>query len=698
MVVTSDLAHQRLLLTTLRTQFSSNTQRLKQDGIDRIVRNILYLRKDSDPLNIVGIRIIFKSDQPGANLSYKDVEGAIDRLIASGDVEEAAKSRGKRFRLTNQARELVAAQTAESDRIIDRVVEQLFSSDHRGWQAYKEVFLDLLVKVHVQLGEENARIITGQLNGFADKISAPIIEKVKSGNGKYSHLNHDLIESAIQEIASSSDPRYREIFYYMAQNYFVMKMLGLDPSGSLLSKELFEESTFFFDTNTVISLLDPYDEHHDLLVSLVEALDSLGATLHVSAATIAELDRWCAYHRSLFKKVIDDIPESLMPQVHSPFVARYKDAKERGVEPTIDYIFESFRTPAISLSEKLNITVVHDAWFYDSQTNKEVKDAAAILKKLRQRKSDNVAIHDAQVMLWVKRLRVQENQRAWLVTQDRSLPGAWFGRDYRNSLAITVDALLQWVSPIASGVANEEVFSSGFARLWRDQILPRERYFVLDDFRIFDDLNIQTGNLPPGEVAACLTLVKQSLGTMNMNSAEDRERLYQAMSRYFHGPDAMYQQELKRLAKESEEAQHAHDKQLADQEREHAKEIAERDRLIAHSLQEAAQARKDKEDYESSVREGQRRQHRKTMKTRGYTGWTVLTVLWLALEGTAVYLILNYIGGDSRFLKLAVNIGVLALIAGFYRSMAHALLGDEKLWAMGGFFGRLYGADPGAKI
>ena len=66
--------------------------------------------------------------------------------------------------------------------------------------------------------------------------------------------------NAIYRFFEESDPLFSEIKWNLGQNYYVAKALGMDPSGKLLSSELFANAIIYLDTNVLIEALEPTPE------------------------------------------------------------------------------------------------------------------------------------------------------------------------------------------------------------------------------------------------------------------------------------------------------------------------------------------------------------------------------------------------------------------------------------------------------
>jgi len=169
------------------------------------------------------------------------------------------------------------------------------------------------------------------------------------------------------------------------------------------------------------------------------------------------------------------------------------------------------------------------------------------------RKRYNAAIHDAILLFWLQELR-RENNNIWLITLDSSLPGAIPVTQNENSrsLAITLDLVLQWISPIVAQEGREVDFSETYGKMIRSRFLPQEKIFDLQDFLIFHQVGIECKELPSEDVEKSIRYIKNELPTLDPSKPVDREKLVYELRKFFVSPGRKYKQQLEKLEKENE--------------------------------------------------------------------------------------------------------------------------------------------------
>ena len=114
-----------------------------------------------------------------------------------------------------------------------------------------------------RVGEVYVRSLQGEI-GPEEVLATPnlnrIIRRVKK---KRPFIDESLFRSAVVAFFSDADPDYIAIKWNMAQNFYVAKAIGLDPSGQLLSADIFGNSVFYLDTNVIVAALEPKSPHHE---------------------------------------------------------------------------------------------------------------------------------------------------------------------------------------------------------------------------------------------------------------------------------------------------------------------------------------------------------------------------------------------------------------------------------------------------
>ena len=133
-----------------------------------------------------------------------------------------------------------------------------------------------------------------------------------------------------------------------------------------------------------------------------------------------------------------------------------------------------------------------------------------------------------------------------MITLDNSLPGALQSPDTSGTtrpVAVTLDALVQWLSVVSPDEADEQAMASIFAESLKS-MLPHGVFFDLQDFLVLASMELSCKELPEQDVEECIRTIRAKAPSLDPSKAEDREKLAHEISRFFAGPGQKYQKDL----------------------------------------------------------------------------------------------------------------------------------------------------------
>jgi len=560
---TSDIAQKRYLLSTIRLRFAPEVQQLREAIIDSIVGRILGIVSKDKYYSAKEIQNIF-SASAGIHILYKDVANSLQRLAAKGTLQtpadEAVGTKGKTkkkelYRLSTDARRKQDEVEQEATRRFNSVVLRLFENSKEGYAAYVQPFLKFLSSIFSRLAEEYIQMLRGDIS-YSQLTSSQVFSSTLRGmRGELTSLDPLLFERAATSFfRDATDPEYAAVKWDMAQNYYILRVIGVSDGSSILAKEVFGGAIFYLDTNIVVSALAPEESHHAGFLALCKACKRIGAQIRVCAITFDELDRLVMHYRDLLEKTIKQIPEDTMVKVTSDFYEIYYAKEKSGQQFDIDAVFTSFTSARRNLKESFDIELEDDYWFEDMKNDAETRDfadtIAARYSEMRPRKKNELAaIHDSMCLRWVEKARHEgtgNSNNIWFLTRDYTLTGCVPPECRWKSLAITLDGLLQWLSPIAIGDDEIPDIALAYSALISSRILPQERIFDLDDFLIFHELHMQCKELPAEDVEGCIAHIKVNAPMLNPTEPGDREKLSHIVASYFADPSRKYKEDIER--------------------------------------------------------------------------------------------------------------------------------------------------------
>jgi hypothetical protein len=298
----NDMAVKRLLLAAIRTRFSPQIQKLKDDAMDGIIERILFTVKNGEYCSAKSVQNVF-SETSGFHVTLSEIYSSLERLRRQSRVEEAAREvsdekltvKGKLpkglFRLSEAVRTEIEGCERGASRRFDGVVNRLFKDSERDSALYGDPFLKFLSAVFFRLAGESIKSLLGE-SGEEGVVYSPIFKSaLDSVTKELGPLNAGVFENGVINFFQSSDPEYAAIKWNLAQSYHSLRAIGLHEGGSVLGGELFKNAEFYVDTNLVISALASEEENHAGFVAVWTACKRLGLQVKVCKITLDELER-----------------------------------------------------------------------------------------------------------------------------------------------------------------------------------------------------------------------------------------------------------------------------------------------------------------------------------------------------------------------------------------------------------------------
>ena len=683
-----DIARKRSTLLTARMRFSPQIQPVREAATDRIIEQILFVTHGEKGLSLEEIQEIFSSESGGYAISSSDVRNSCKRLVRKQRIVPQQKGELELYRLSEKASRELGDTQHQTEARFNSVVDRLFKNAKEGTPAFRAPFLKLLCILFSQLAEEYVRVIKGDIKGD-EFLSFPFVSSALTEVKKeFASIDGSLLESAALSFFRDSDPEYDAIKWNMAQNYYIAKALGLDPTGVLLSREVFGHAVFYLDTNIIIEALEPKHRYHKSFLAFNRACKQLGITLRVCQISLDELRIWLTYQRELMEKVIDQIPDETASEVSSVFYEIYCEKKRAGEAISVGEFFTSFDSPMDRLKGLFEVELEDDIWFDEAKSKPEtIKYAETLRSKYyamrRRPKKPGAALRDALSLLWLQRLREESGGNIWLITTDTSLPACPPPNASSGSLAITLDATLQWISTI---VVREDAiadFPAMFAEMLKFRLLPQDRIFDLEDFLIFHEMHMSCKELPAEDVENCIRYIKVNAPMLDPSDPADREKLAYEVSKFFADPGRKYKQEIAKLEAEKEEVKQEYEKRLG--------EASQRIEGLTLQYKEALQKRDKRiEEIERKFSEYQERTQEESLRTSAHLRVGITAMVFLVLEGLAVLLANQYGEGANPFQKVSNSWHFL--VGGFVITIALGwfILGKKRLEVLGWPFTKIF--------
>ena len=564
---------------------------------------------------------------------------------------------------------------AQSETQLEEIVESLFANAPNGSAPYKEPFIQSVCLIFAELAEESAALVLGEQSGEADPDL--LDTAIRTVGEHFPDEDKELLGDGLRDFFQEPDPRYSTLQLALAQNYFVVKALGVDPDGSALSREIFEDAVFYLDTNVIIGSLAPSQGRKESAEAVVDACRAAGARFAVCQVTMDELRAVQAGRREDHEELEAYVPAGI------DIKGVTKSGRRRVVTPPLEFddSFLGIQDLPGSISDFFEADRADDQWFDQVRDSSWVRELTQQILAKAPYKREPQGLHDALLLGWANRQRREFDEKAFALTTDRSLPSV-SPPESTGRIAITHTALLQWAAPVLG--RSEENFAVAFAELTRARLLPQSQLLGLNDFRVFRELHVSSGDLPAEDVVGCIRYLRKAAPELDPRDPRDIQELARHVSGYFADPGRKYVQEISRLEREltTAESQTAaaveaerskfakaagEVDRLKDEREVHLRETEARERLVADQFS----------DYKSAV------ERREAVRKAGLR----LVAAWLS--AVSVVVVVGVVAGlqsgtDSVFDKVSAAWPLmLGLGGGAWIAATWVFVGPERLELLG---------------
>ncbi len=645
-------ASSRDALFGYRLRFAPETQPIRQTILDNLVlRNI---RDFNDSQGATVGKLCNLSIQPEQEFAITQAEtkASLSRLEQAGLVRSAIIKRKHHWFLTQDGKAKIQEKEMHCARMREDVVAVLFGADTDGSGASTPFFEALgLIFDDIAVG-----YIEAMFSERPSPVAPSIIDVAVTGVAARHPVDRSTLTSAIQRFFRESTPEFDWIKWTYCKNYYSVRALGLGAGTDVLSATLFSGSTFFLDTNVVICALDSTSERHLSAKQVLQCLSRINCQVKVLQITLVELRELAERLRDNLGEVLRQIPDGLLPKVRG-FVAR-AEARHRKdeLEPTPEQLLNQIGRAETLIIGKLNASIAADDWF---DTQYESQEIVTLAESLRQhydkstplrRKTGAAALHDALALSYMAHLCRGNEEGAYFVTLDRSLPHyhpASLFDGLRVNRAMTLDALMPWLSAVSE---DDEGASLALSGALANDLIPSSGGYNIQEFRMLAELGMDCGRMPSEDVEQCLLYLRREARDINLATAEDREKLHALVKGFFSSPDRHYLAELNTLRSAVEDA-----KAEAATERARRREYENREQLLRSTLRE------------------------KELRGRVARRLAVVSVAWVSLMIGTVFVAFKFGSGENALQKIGNFWWLFGAVTGGCAVLARQLCRGE-LW------------------
>lgn len=557
MVKCKEVELTRSMLLGARIRFSPTGASIRNQAIEIIIEQSLASVCDNSGLTEDELKKIVTLSGNTPLLRVSDLNNGLENLLKDERIMKYNDGKKVKYKLDENNYNTISQTIKTADDLLTKIVLELFNPISNQLQVYKSAFIQVLCLIFSVISESNVRIILRLKDGLDDSEAGLLLKSIYEVINSCKIPDPELFESGIKKFFHESKPKFDNLKWNMAQNYYIVKALGIDSTADILSTSVFENAIIYCDTNVLIGGLTPDNRHHNSIKELAKACEDIGIQLAATHNTLEELKGVLQHHADLLKKIIDKLPNEIIPKVQDFLLHTYLIEKDQNPNITVDEIVKRYENPIESLSEICFIKKIDDEWFNNAHQDKKTNQIAESLSKTyfmmrHRKKSKSASMHDAILLNWILKENINNANKSWLVTLDLTLAEWSTLEDNKDNNVITLDAFLQWMTPITLQNANSDTLAKLFSSAICSQLFPVENFFSLQDFQVFEDMNIEILQLPSEDVEACVREIRTKGTKLDPSKAEDREKLDGIIQKFFADPSRKYKITLEEERKKNQ--------------------------------------------------------------------------------------------------------------------------------------------------
>lgn len=481
-----------------------------------MIETALYVAPQGQWLTANEVMRTFEDVAGRQTLQVQTVVQGLTRLVENGRAE-VRRVPQYAYRLSRSAMEDLAREFQDSSERFDRVLHRLYDGaigEHQV-RALAPFFLELMCEFFSHLGTQWAKYLAGE--NFHAPLAFEVIERIipkkleKFGIKESCH--GDLTRRTLS-FFQRRDPDFDYLKFSLGQSFYVARLLGMEGKD-YLSKEIFADKTLYLDSSVVIPALLGSSRHYEVFRDLQRVCKTLHITLCVARPTVDEVRNVAAAQEQMAPTLYDQVPASLSAKVRGDFFQTYRALKTVKADATPEEVFRPFRNLPETIQSVLGAEIIDDENFVKIPYSRNFASLREVFQEASQAvrhtpKTNNALSHDGVVFSFLSSIAENAPDQTWIVTRDVSLPTAW--RKLQPAgiriRAFLLDGLLQCISPF---IVEENVksFSELFSDAITAQLLPQSRIFDIDDFLLFQDIEVDCSQLTDEEVQEGLLQVKK---------------------------------------------------------------------------------------------------------------------------------------------------------------------------------------------
>lgn len=498
---------------------SQTTEFIRNKSVDNTVLNLIIQRRISE----FTLEEAYNAIHEDLPIRKEEVWNSIQRSYQSQTIEliggkESEKSTA-RFKIPDQVTNKINEQCEELKSFLDDSVKELFKGLYtlETKEKYKDLLLDVVTKLMAKYGYAYA----GQLAGVGDATEFVPLKDLKTicqnSISQYElKITPDDLANSIGILFDRRDPCLNSLAFSICNRYYITRLIGLDMPIDFVSKNLFEGSRIYLDTNIIMSIVYARSKRHNEFREILNKADEIGIRFAVSEITLAELHRKVEHYQSDLEIGSEIVPDDLLTEVQGQILE--SPSPESDLESTQFNPTESIHKERLSEMGVEYIPLKKEDENWTQEEFDEVKiEIAQFDRKYRRMslaKNENALFHDAYLYFLIQGIRDESDEiGAWFLTLDNSIIEHGVSKKNEDTppYSIRLFSLLQTLSQFVESQALKGEFSDLFGDLVSKDLLPREQLFSVDDLKLLIGFDIRAKEIPPEFVRKATLHIKQNI-------------------------------------------------------------------------------------------------------------------------------------------------------------------------------------------
>jgi predicted nucleic acid-binding protein len=623
----------RAALFAYKLKLSPETQPIRQTVIDEITLRKLELCAGAEGSTIGNINSYAPREWPWPSLPLNETRASLERLETAGLAESKVVRKKRRWTIAQSGQDRIGRERIVAEETVDGALRTLFGQAQV--EAFKDAFLKALTALFDQIAKNYVESTFGQSEPTAPVLLAPALDEITATiAAENPELDARAFADGLNRFFREQSPDFDRLKWVYCQNYYLVRMLGMDEAADVLSREIFSGSQVYLDTNVLIELLDPGSPQRRSLEGVMASLRKAGARLCVLRITLQELDKVFSREVPNLEAVLRQIPDGTIGKVRGALARAEALHRQDPAKPSARALVGLFANAEERLKTEMAVEVVDEAWFVEAAPSVEIIDRANALRRhydrrLLRKKRPDAAVHDALALTWIGRQSVAGGKMVCFLTLDLSLPTfKETGWRAGQRVAVSLDALVPWLGAVVGPQDGE--LSAAYSAVLVNQLLTVSTRFSLQDFRLLAELGMECSKLPADDVESCLVHLRREASNVDVSTAEGREQIHHAVRRFFASPDLRYLKELTELRGQIE----SHNQDLL--------ALRQEKRALSKALDE------EKEGHKRELEQFKEREARRRVMNR----LIVSACLLLVLEAAALLVAIKDGSGENAWQKV----------------------------------------------